>query len=260
MPLSPLPARPNLEHLRNQAKDLLKAYRAREPSALARFRESSPQRSQHSDKDLSRLELSLRDAQRVVAMEYGFPHWRCLKTYVERKEILSMIEMNVDHVRVQDATEYRIVILKAKAMDMYLPIWVGKWEGDTISQRLQGQDMPRPMTHSLMASMLRGLGAEIERIVISDIVEDTIFATITLRNGEAMIELDSRPSDAIAMAVHFRTPILASQKVLNVVGAELDSKTGKLSTLVRSGERERAETAEARVAELEAELRRLRGE
>ena len=62
--------------------------------------------------------------------------------------------------------------------------------------------MPRPMTHSLMASMLRGLGAEIKRIVISDIVDDTIFSTITLRNGESMIEVDSRPSDAIALAVH----------------------------------------------------------
>ena len=260
MQLSPLPARPNLEHLRNQAKDLLKAYRAREPLALARFRESSPRYSQHSDIDLARLCLSLRDAQRVVAVEYGFPHWQCLKKYVERKEIFSMIEMNVDHVRVQDATDNRIIILKAMAMDMYLPIWVGKWEGDAISQRLQGQDMPRPMTHSLMASMLRGLGAEIERIVISDIVDDTIFATITLRNGESMIELDSRPSDAIALSVHCGTPILASQKVLNVAGAELDSKTGKLSTLVRNEERERAETAEARVAELEAELRRLQGE
>ena len=200
MPLSPLPARPNLEHLRNQAKDLLRAYRVREPLALARFRKSSPQYSQHSDIDLARLCLSLRDAQRVVAVEYGFPHWQCLKKYVERKEIFSMIEMNVDHVRVQDATDNRIIILKAKAMDMYLPIWVGK-EGD-ISPRLQGQDMPRPMTHSLMASMLRGLGAEINRIVISDIVDDTIFSTITLRNGESMIEVDSRPSDAIALAVH----------------------------------------------------------
>jgi bifunctional DNase/RNase len=202
MPLSPPPARPNLEHLRNQAKDLLKAYRAREPLALARFRKSSPQYSQHSDIDLARLCLSLRDAQSVVAVEYGFPHWQCLKKYVERKEIFSMIEMNVDHVRVQDATDNRIVILKANALDMYLPIWVGKWEGDAISQRLQGQDMPRPMTHSLMASMLRGLGAEINRIVISDIVDDTIFSTITLRNGESMIEIDSRPSDAIALAVH----------------------------------------------------------
>ena len=120
MPLSPLPARPNFEHLRNQAKDLLKAYRAREPSALTRFRESSPQYSQHSDIDLARLCLSLRDAQSVVAVEYGFPHWQCLKKYVEGKEIFSMIEMNVDHVRVQDATDSRIIILKAKAMDRYL--------------------------------------------------------------------------------------------------------------------------------------------
>ena len=212
MPLSPLPARPNLEHLRDQAKDLLKAYRGREPSALARFRKSSPQYSQHSDIDLARLCLSLRDAQCVVAVEYGVPHWQCLKKYVERKEIFSMIEMNVDHVRVQDAIDNRIIILKAKATDMYLPIWVGKWEGDAISLRIQGQDMPRPMTHSLMASMLRGLGAEIKRIVISDIVDDTIFSNITLRNGESMIEIDSRPSDAIALAVHCGSPILASQK------------------------------------------------
>ena len=99
MPSSSLPARPNLEHLRNQAKDLLKAYRACQPSALRRFRESSHHLSNLTDHELVRLSLSLRDAQRVVATEYGFPDWMSMRTHVERKERTTMYEMTIDHLR-----------------------------------------------------------------------------------------------------------------------------------------------------------------
>ena len=75
MPPPSLPPRPNLQQLKNQAKDLLKAYRAGQPAALVRFRESLPRLSAASDEHLTRLALSLRDAQRVVAMEYGFASW-----------------------------------------------------------------------------------------------------------------------------------------------------------------------------------------
>ena len=100
MPSSSLPARPNLEQLRNQAKDLLKAYRAGQHSALSRFRDSSRLLSNLTDHELVRLSLSLRDAQRVVAIEYGFPNWTSMRTHVDRKERTTMFEMTVDHVKV----------------------------------------------------------------------------------------------------------------------------------------------------------------
>ena len=144
MPSSSLPARPNLEHLRNQAKELLKAYRSRQPSAIARFRTSLSHYSQLTDDDLRRLPLSLRDAQRVVAAEYGFQSWLHMHSYVERKEGFSMIEMTVDHVRMNYMSDQRVVVLKAKEDERRLPIWIGKAEGDAIAMKLGGKKTPRP--------------------------------------------------------------------------------------------------------------------
>ena len=138
MPLSSLPARPNLEHLRNQAKDLLKAYRSGQPSAIARFRTSLSLYSRLTDDDLRRLSLSLGDAQRVVAAEYGFQTWLHMRSYVERKDGFSMIEMTVDHVRMNYMTDLRVVVLKAQEAERHLPIWIGRPEGDAILDRTTG--------------------------------------------------------------------------------------------------------------------------
>lgn len=228
-PSSILPARPNLEHLRNQAKDLLKAYRSGEPSAIARFRVSLPRYSLLTDDDLQRLSLSLRDAQRVVAAEYGFPNWLHLRHYVERKDGAEMIEMTVDHVRVNNVTNLRTVVLKEKESDKYLPIWVGQSEGDAIAMRLEGQEIPRPMTHRIMDTMIRDMGGEVERVVVSDLVDDTFFAVVKIKNGDEAIEFDTRPSDAIALAVHSGAPVFASPDVLDKAGVELDPETGSFS-------------------------------
>ena len=228
MPHSSLPSRPNLEHLRNQAKDLLKAYRSGEPAAIARFRASLPRLSQLTDDAPARLSLSLGDAQRVVAAEYGFSGWLGMRNYVERKDRSNMIEMTVDHVKVNNVTNLRIVVLKEKESDRYLPIWVGQAEGDAIALKLRGQEMPRPLTHRIMDSMIRELGGEVERIVVNDIVEDTFFAVVRVKNGESAIDFDTRPSDAIALAVHSGSPVFATSKVLDKVGVELDPYTGEI--------------------------------
>ena len=85
MPSPSLPSRPNLEQLKNRAKDLLRAYRERQPDALTRLRESLRRYSHLSDDDLNELSLSLRDAQRVIAVEHGFANWSSIRNYVERK-------------------------------------------------------------------------------------------------------------------------------------------------------------------------------
>ena len=229
MPPSSLPARPNLEHLRNQAKDLLKAYRSGQPSAVARFRISLSYYSRLTDDELRELSLSLGDAQGVVASEYGFSSWLDMRSYIERKDGLGMIEMTVDHVRMSYFTEQRVVVLKAKEDDRHLPIWIGRTEGDAIALKLQGQEMPRPMTYSIVDRMIRDLGGEVELAVVSDIVDDTFLATLRLRNGQGVSEYDTRPSDAIALAVHSGAPVFAAPQVLAKAGIELDAETGEIT-------------------------------
>ena len=224
MPSSSLPARPNLEHLRNQAKDLLKAYRAGEPSALGRFRESSRYLSRLTDDELLRLSLSLRDAQRVVAIEYGFPDWTSMRTHVERKERPTMYEMTVDHVKVNRLNNLRSVILKGKEISKSLSIWIGESEGNAIALKLQGHDMPRPMTHDLMDSMIRDLGATVSRVVVSEMSGETFLANVELQTNDTTLELDSRPSDAIALAVRCGAPVFVAEDVLEQVGTDIDSE------------------------------------
>ena len=225
MPSPSLPARPNLEHLRNQAKDLLKAYRAGQPSALRRFRESSHHLSNLDDHELVRLSLSLRDAQRVVATEYGFPDWMSMRTHVERKERATMYEMTVDHLRVNKLSNQRMVILKGKEVRKSLSIWIGEAEGNAIALKLQGQDMLRPMTHDLMDSMIRDLGATVSRVVVSEMSGETFLANVELQTNDTTIEVDSRPSDAIALAVRCGAPVFVAADVLEQVGTDLDSET-----------------------------------
>ena len=236
MPHSSLPTRPNLEHLRNQAKDLLRAYKSGDPSALARFRESISHYSSLTDDALVRLSLSLGDAQRVAATEYGFANWLHMRRYVERKDGSNLIEMTVDHIRVNNVTNLRTVVLKEKESERYLPIWIGQAEGDAIAMRLEGQEVPRPMTHGIMDTMIRDLGGEVEYVVVSDLVDDTFFAVVKVKNGDGAIEFDTRPSDAIALAVNSGAQVFAAPDVLDKAGAKLDPETGEFSPLRQDSE------------------------
>ena len=95
-----------------------------------------------------------------------------------------------------------------------VPIWIGVNEGNAIGLKLQDEHLPRPMTHDLMGSMLKQLGVKVERITISDLRNGTYYAVITLNNGARRCEIDSRPSDAMALAVRTNTPIFVDEKVL----------------------------------------------
>ena len=221
-----LPPRPNLGHLKNQAKDLLKAYRLRQPAAIARFRKSLPrlfgQRRGHSD----RPPLSLRDAQHVVALEYGFSNWPQLHANIRKREEVPMIEMTVHRVIVNRNAQQRIVVLKGTDVNQYLPIWVGSTEGDSIASKVQGKDMPRPMTHDLMDSMISDLGARVIRVVVNSLQEDVYLGKIVLQRNGTTMERDSRPSDALALAVRTGASIYAEEDVLDRAGISFDPKTG----------------------------------
>ena len=222
-----LPARPSLEHLRNRAKDLLKSYRAGHAPALVRFREALPRLSAMPDDRLARLSLSLRDAQRVIAAEHGFASWSDLRTHIQRQENIDMLEVTIDQIHVNPAGHQRIVVLKAKGADRCLPIWVGSAEGDSIALKLQGKEVSRPLTHDLMDSMISDLGAKVTQVIVSELREDTFIARVVMQRNGTTIERDSRPSDAIALAVRCGAPIFAEEDVLERAGVALHPATGE---------------------------------
>ncbi|MDA1096105.1 MAG: bifunctional nuclease family protein [Chloroflexi bacterium] len=159
-----------------------------------------------------------------------------------------MIEMDIDSNRVSLMNYQRVVILKEKASHRYLPIWIGPAEAESIAIKLQGVFVPRPLTHDLIGGIISQLGATVSAVVVSDLTNDTFFAKIVLNHDGRQIEVDSRPSDAIAIAVRARVPIYADEGVLDRAGVLIDKETGK------PVERERAPDA---VREVSAE--ELRG-
>jgi bifunctional DNase/RNase len=138
-----------------------------------------------------------------------------------------MIEMVIDSIRVSLMNYQRVVILKEKMAERYLPIWIGPSEADAIAVKLQGATVPRPLTHDLLHSAIDALGATVNSIVITDLKSDTFYAKIILNVDSGQMELDSRPSDAMALAVRAEVPIFAEEAVLDKAGILLDKETGK---------------------------------
>jgi bifunctional DNase/RNase len=138
-----------------------------------------------------------------------------------------MIEMVVDSIRVSLMNYQRVVILKEKASERYLPIWIGPAEADAIAVKVQGVSVPRPLTHDLLYSIIVALGASIYSVLLSDLKNDTFYAKIVFNAGDRKMEVDSRPSDALALAVRAGVPIYAEEAVLDKGGIILDKETGK---------------------------------
>jgi bifunctional DNase/RNase len=132
--------------------------------------------------------------------------------------------MTVEGIRVSLMTYQRVVILKEKDADRYLPIWIGPAEADAITVRLQEVQVPRPLTHDLLRDVMDKLGAQVEYVVVSDLADDTFFARILLSYNNERLEIDSRPSDAIALAVRAQVPIYAEDAVLERAGVALDQE------------------------------------
>jgi uncharacterized protein len=117
-----------------------------------------------------------------------------------------------------------IVLLKTVDGNRFLPIWIGHPEAAAILARLRGEDAPRPMTHDLFVRVLGDLEAELVQIAVTELRENTFYATLTLRRGGKTTEVDSRPSDAIALAVRLDTPIYASDDVIASSSIEMDDE------------------------------------
>ena len=132
-----------------------------------------------------------------------------------------MQEMTIESIRVSLMNYNRVVVLKEKVSGRYLPIWIGAAEADAIAVRLQGVSVARPMTHDLVTNLFKEFGSRVVRIVVNDLANDTFYARIHLEVDGRTLEIDSRPSDAIAVAVRSDAPIFVEEAVLDQAGVEL---------------------------------------
>jgi hypothetical protein len=128
---------------------------------------------------------------------------------------MGMIEVKIDSIRVSLMSQHRVVVLKDVDTDRYLPIWIGPFEADAITIQLQGVQVARPLTHDLLKSIIDEMGATISHVMVSELKNDTFFARIVMDvNGQSM-EIDARPSDAIALAVRANAPLFVAEEVMS---------------------------------------------
>lgn len=129
-----------------------------------------------------------------------------------------MVEVVIDSVRVSLMSPQRVVVLRQTDVERYLPIWVGPYEAEAITVALQEVEMSRPLTHDLLRNLFNLFDAKILRIEIVSLKEDIFYGNIVAQAQEKILDIDSRPSDAIALAVRAHVPILVSQEVMDAAG------------------------------------------
>jgi uncharacterized protein len=125
-----------------------------------------------------------------------------------------LIEMSIKGLMVDPITNMPIVILKDKEGDRVLPIWVGIFEANAIALQIENIATPRPMTHDLLRNIITDLEGRVDRVVVSDLKENTFYAIVHLTVRGERIAVDARPSDAIALALRTRAPILVEETVI----------------------------------------------
>jgi len=129
-----------------------------------------------------------------------------------------MLQVKIDSVRVSLMSQHRLIVLKEIFGDRYLPIWIGPFEADAITLALQGVQVARPLTHDLLQNVLQALGARVEYVVVTELTDDTFYANIVLDVDDEEVIIDSRPSDAIALAVRVDAPIFVEEDVMDEAG------------------------------------------
>ncbi len=129
-----------------------------------------------------------------------------------------MVEVKIESIRVSLMSQYRVVILKDVASNRYLPIWIGPYEADAITIHLQEVQVPRPLTHDLIVKLLEELEARVDHVMVSDLSNETFYARLILKVGDKELSIDSRPSDAVAIAVRVDCPIYVADEVMERAG------------------------------------------
>jgi bifunctional DNase/RNase len=124
------------------------------------------------------------------------------------------VEVRIRGLTLDPSTNMPIIVLKDVVSETVMPIWVGIFEANAIALEIEKVALPRPMTHDLTRNLMRHLNARLERVVISELNDDTFFATLWLRQGNEPLVLDARPSDAIALALRADCPIYVTEEVM----------------------------------------------
>ena len=136
-----------------------------------------------------------------------------------------MVEMFVESVRVSTSGMQRVVVLKEKESERYLLIWVGTPEAGAIALSMQGVPVARPMTHDLLRNVIEAMGGKVHRILVNDLADNTFYARIIVDVDGKVVEIDARPSDAIALALRTQSSIFVEEKVLSEAG--ISATTGE---------------------------------
>lgn len=151
-----------------------------------------------------------------------------------------MVECVIDSVRVSLTNQQRIVVLREMDQERYLAIWIGPFEAEAITVALQEIEVARPQTHDLLRNTLRTLGARLLRVEITALRDDVYFANLIIEAGETQYTVDSRSSDALALAVRCHVPVLVDLDVLEAAGItpdhDIQSQTGATGGVEESGE------------------------
>lgn len=167
----------------------------------------------------------------------------------------AVIELEIDSIRVNLRNYQRVVVLREKGADRYLPIWIGPAEADAITYRLQDVSVERPLTHDLLSTMIDELGGSVTSVAVVDMTDSIFYAQINVDQNGRSFELDSRPSDAIALAVRQQVPIYVEEAVLNdhgvVMGDGADEQDSQVPSAVTPEELEKLSAFQDFISELD---------
>jgi len=132
------------------------------------------------------------------------------------------------------ASKQPIVLLRVEGKNRFLPIWIGHPEAAAILMKLQNAELPRPMTHDLLAATIERLSARVTAVLVTELRDNTFYALIKLKApGQEEIKIDSRPSDAIALAVRTEAPIYVSTELLNANGIEFEQEVEDVEDVIK---------------------------
>jgi len=126
-----------------------------------------------------------------------------------------MVEVTIDSIRVSLVSPQRLIILKDVDQERFLPIWIGPFEAEAITIKLQDVDVKRPLTHDLLKKFITELGATVSHVLVNELRNDTYYARIVVSVDDKQLEIDSRPSDAMALAVRADVPIFVAEEVMD---------------------------------------------
>lgn len=163
-----------------------------------------------------------------------------------------MVEVVIDSIRVSLMSQQRVVILREVGAERYLAIWIGPYEAEAITIALQEVEVQRPMTHDLLNNVFRALDARVVRVEVVSLKDEVFYGNIVAEVNGFSLDIDTRPSDALALAVRTHVPILVSQDVMETAGIipeeDLDEDEGEFEQLEVSQEDEGSEEGEERLS------------